>query len=579
MLDNIRSVYKWKKAQNKVNNAVSVFSKFGFAYSRTEGIIGDVSGLSKRDLKKVHSAADTMGKYQAGYYTDKKTFTSSDIVNSNHYTPLKFSDYETTQLKAYQQANSSMHLRAAIKFNQRINFDPRLQAHPNRRFLNISAEDAQEWAANVESLWRDDKESKQWDETLQNNYYQSADIEFWNYSAIGEFFTIRRPYYNDENRITNISLQSISPFQVKSPYFSGYYPLSLYNYDGNQIVNTSTRQYLNNLKNGNYIESGIEYNKKNQEVAIFLEPSNYGEPWKRIPVENSKGFKQVLHGFIQTEPGQKRGIPESATAWHEFMNITDLCLFELESARLNTVIAGTVTADSNAQPNGKKPMAELGTAPDWNNLEGSGSVLPEYTDPGYSVRQVESGGFIIQNFTPGYKYNELDTKRPNINIPEYIERLLEFIYPSVSGLSVVTVKQRFDRSYNGSKGAIDLSWKNGVEYILKQFAADYHRPNYDAWLNGKIASGEISAPGWDTPRGRAAWGSMSIITPPKPSMNPLQEAKAATEKLKNATSNGEYEAQQLTGTSYEENVERRKSENKKLADANKPLTQEGNQNV
>ena len=173
----------------------------------------------------------------------------------------------------------------------------------------------------------------------------------------------------------------------------------------------------------------------------------------------------------------------------------------------------------------------------------------------------------MQNFTPGYKYQEHSTSRPNLNIPAFIEKNLEYTHPATYGLSTNLVSMKFEGSYNASKGKIDISWKTGVEYYLKQFTSDFHRPRYKAWLNGKIATGEIVAPGWEDIKKRNAWSSMSIITPAKPSLNPLQEAKAGEIRVGMAASTGEYEAQQQTGTSFDENIDRIIIENPKLKEA------------
>jgi len=561
---------RWISARNKVDNAVAVFEKYGLAYSRTEGVIGNTKSLDKREQKQVMSAADTMSKYGAGYYTEKQKFTPDMAIKVSRYTPLNTSDYLLAQEHAFKQANRSSHLRAAIKFTQRIIYDAKIQAYPNRVVLGLDAETAQTWAANTESLWNLEKDLKDWDEARINSYPQIADQEFWHYKSLGEFFAVRRAYLNDENRIPGISLQPIHPYQVQSPDFSGYTNFLIC--DSSNTVLVSSKTYLAGMDDGNYIEAGIEYNPSGEEIAIFIAPSEFGDHWTRIPCKTESGFQQVLHGFIQSEPGQKRGIPESAYSWHEYMNIADLEMFESDSARLNSTIAGTVTADSNAQANGKTPMNDLGKVPDWAPLESGETSAPlgSCPPPSYDVRKVDGGGFIVQNFTPGYKYQTLDTTRPNMNIPEFIEKRLEYMYPSDSGLSVVTVKQRFDGSYNASKGAIDLSWKNGIEYFLKQFESDFHRPNYAAWLNAKIASGLVSAPGWDKRIKRIAWSDMSVIVPPKPSLNPYVEAKAAELNCKNLFSNAEISAQQISGTSAAENAERSYILNKAKAKANEP---------
>ncbi len=580
ILKDIIASTRWTRSRNKVNKAVAVFADKGFGFSLADslektakdGIIGNTKNLSKRENKELIKAADVMARNNAAFFrtNDRQTFTKTTNLNIAHYAPLSLSDYTVVQEKTFKQAHESMHLRAPIQFLKRTIFDARLQAIPNRRILGITAEEAQEWSALTESLWRSEKNSKDWDESNQNDYSQLANIAFEHYKTIGEFFAVRRPYFDNEKRITNLSIQLFSPFQIQSPFFYKGYTIAYIN-SQDLLVTVNAANYLSELPKGHYIDSGIEYNKKNQEVAIFIAPVEFGDPWTRVKVETRSGFKQVLHGFIQAEPGQKRGISEDALAWHEYCNIKDLTLFELQSAKINSSISGTVTADSNAQPNGKTPMNDLGDKPAGWSLTGPTDPLAPYTDPSYDVREVNGAGYIIQNFTPGYKYNEHQNSRPNINIPTYIEKLLEYIYPATSGLSVTLVNQRLEGSYNASKGKIDLSWKNGVEYYLKHFTSDFHRPNYKAWLAGKVATGEIPAAGWADFRKKNAWSGMNIITPPKPSMNPKQEADGALLRIGGALSNRELEAQQLTGTSFEENADRLKMENERLIEVNQSI--------
>lgn len=558
---------RWISSRKKVDSAVATFVKYGVGYSLSEGVIGNLSGLDKHAVKKINAAAQVMSDNKAGYYTTAQRFTPDQVIKTSRYSPLNTADYQVAQEHAFQQANRSPQLRASIKFIQRTIYDAKIQAYPNRRILGIDAKTAQEWAANVESIWNLEKDLKDWDETRVNSYPQIADMEFWHYKSLAEFFAILRYHSNNDARIPGVSVQSIHPYQVQSPDFSGYTNFMIYDSAATALVSSKT--YLSNLPDGNFIECGIEYTASGEEIAIFIAPSEFGDSWTRVPFKTATGAVQVLHGFIQSEPGQKRGIPDAAYNWHEYMNLADLEMFESETARINSTIAGTVTADSNAGPDGKKPMSEIGAS--WDELE-TGDIAPALgaLPKNYDVRKVDGGGYIVQGFTPGYKYTSLDTSRPNLNIPEFIEKRLEYMYPADCGLSVVTVKQRFDGSYNASKGAIDLSWKNGIEYYLKQFEADFHRPLYNAWLNAKIASGLISAPGWNNRYKRIAWSDMAVIVPPKPSLNPYVEAKAAELNCANLFGNAEISAQQISGTSAAENAERTEIINKARAKSHEP---------
>jgi hypothetical protein len=552
----------WNMAKRNVNKASNTLHKYGFGYSPTNGLVGNTRGLSKRDNKKLTAAADTMHKFEAAYYPNhsKSNNNNSEELNISaaHYDAANLADHEEVQEKAISQSKSSMELRAIQTFIQRQLYAPRMQSHPNRRVLGITAEQANKWSAETEALFRQDRELKSWDESLKNSYDQLGDMALKQYLSIGEFFAVTRAYNNDPERPTNVSVQLFNPLQIQSPHFAYgnyYYNIQTNNSCG-QIVNVSYASYHDDITaKGNYIEKGIEFNNKDQEIAIFLAPTKFGEPYIRVPFKNKNGFTQIIHGFVQTEPGQKRGLPDSCYAWHEFMNTTDLKKFEMQSARLSASVMGSVTADSNAQPGGNQgDLDKMGTS--WVDNPSSIGALPEYKPPGYEKREINGGAIVLQNFTPGYKFTEHTTSRPNLNIPLFIEKNLEFTYTGTYGISVVLVKQRLDGSYNASKGVIDLSWKTGIEYYKDQFASDWSKVLYPIWLNGKVASGEIICAGWEDLKKRYAWSSMSVVTPAKPSLNPLQEAKAADLNISNLLTNGELEAQKMNGTSFEENAER-----------------------
>lgn len=570
---------KWQYAKYKVNKSVNTLAQYGFGYSPTAGLVGNTRNLSAKDNKKLTMAANNMQKFEAAYYpkTGSRSGNSgSPNISPAHYDSIELSDHELVQEKAISQSKTSMELRAVQTFVQRILYAPRMQSHPNRRVLGITAEEANKWSAETEALFRQDRELKSWDESLKNNYDQCSDMAIKQLLSVGEYFSVNRSYFEDTERPTNLSTQLFNPLQVQSPHFAyGNYYYNIQTHDScGQIVNVSYAEYHDTLtEKGNYIEKGIEFNDKDQEIAIYLAPTKLGEPYIRIPFKNKNGFVQVIHGFIQQDPGQKRGIPDSAFAWHEFMNTTDLKKFEMQSARLSSSVMGSVTADSNAQPGGNQGgLDSLGKPVGWSSSV-TAAPLADYQPPGYEQREINGGAIVLQNFTPGYKFTEHTTSRPNLNIPLFIEKNLDYTFVATYGVANALVSQKFDGSYNASKGKIDISWATGVTYYLKQFSSDWTKILYPMWLNGKVASGEIICAGWEDPKKRLAWSSMSVITPQKPSLNPYQEAKANDLNIANFLTNGEIAAQQTSNTSFEENAERGVLE-KKLKDKVNPPEKE-----
>jgi capsid protein len=536
---------EWQKARSKVDSAVTVFSTLGLGYSVTSGIVGDKSGLNTKQLKQLNRAAQTMGALKAGYYKDSVKKNATDL-KAKRYAPMKFKSYAKMQSKTFKQLYSSSHLRAAVTCITRTLYNTRIQSVIDRYELGLTPEESQEWVKKTERKWRIDTELKDWDEYFENNYAQQADVCKNSYIGIGEFFAILRLYGKTSGRNTNVSVQVISPFQVMTPFAT-------------------------TITDGNYIDQGIEFDRLGQKVAIHICPGRQGEEWNRITIYNENGFKQVLHGFIQKEPGQIRGIPDAAKSWHEFMSIADMLKFEMDSAKINATIAVSISADSNTTPSSRANLNDLQQTLKSGGASFGGDATDEVSsssaEVNYDIREVTQGGFVVQNFPPGYKVDSHDTKRPNVSIPEFIEKDLEYIYTANFGLSVVLVKQRFDNAYNASKGAIDLSWKQGIEYYLRQFESDFDRPIWNAWLSAKVATGKITVLDWGNPEKRTAWSGMQVMVPSKPSLNPFQEAKASSLRSSDGTSNRDFESISYNGNTASENAERLLIENKELADA------------
>ena len=547
----IKSFFTNRKGKKQIKStyaAAETLSKYNLGFSPKGGLVGDTSRLSKKDFKKIDSAAKTMNYYSAGYFTKTVTKTAEDF-KAARYAPLKFAGYRKTQEKVMKQLYSSSHLRSAITAITRTLYDTKIQSEINRYDLNLTPEESQEWIKRTERMWKMEKSSKSWDYYFQNNYAQIADMAKLMYVGLGEFFAIIRAHSNDPMRKNNISTQLISPFQVQSPF------------GGSEIPD------------GNYIDQGIEFNAQDIEVAIHIAPAKTGEKWHRIPTHNENGFKQVIHGFIQKEPGQIRGIPDSAKSWHEFMSIDDMLSFEMDSAKINSSISGSVSAsDANATPTSRGNLDQIGRSTQSGGAGwGNGNLTPEdlTDDVTYDVREVPAGGYIVQNLPPGYQFKEHDTKRPNVNIQNFIEKDLDYIFTANFGISVGVVTQVLEGSYNASKAKIDLSWKRAIEYTKGQFESDFDRELYRSWLAAKVGTGDIIV--FDWAKKRESWLGMNVVTPTKPSLNPLVDAKTATARIADGTSNRDYESMLYNGTGYGENVERLNSENETLKIANDKL--------
>ena len=261
-------------------------------------------------------------------------------------------------------------------------------------------------------------------------------------------------------------------------------------------------------------------------------------------------------------PGQVRGIPAFASIIHELSKITDAEIFELETAAVNASIAAALIRKKEVTDMDK--LSRLGK-PGWAGMgqeDNNTSVEPLYQRLQFEERKIGRGGFILQNLEPNEEIKEYDTKRPNLNIPNFIESIMAYAAPSC-GISSEVVKMLFGQSYSASKAGIELTWRN-LDVLIANFSSDFEQIIFEYWMLGEIARGRIIAPGFNEIEKRAAWTQAEWVGLPIPALNPAQEASASEILLRNGLTSHEHEAQRRTGTNFDSNVERLIRENAEL---------------
>jgi len=508
--------------------------------------------------KKTKEKSLSRHEIEANYYKNlyhRSISTRFDGAKSisidNNYQSLRGFDYSELQEKAYIAMWDSVQGRGILKQMRSltINTGLKLQSMPEKEILKLTAEEANEKANIIEAnfkLWRKQKEC---DYEEKNTFNQLEQIAFLSMLIFGEFFAILR-YSDDEGRINPLQIQIIPPHMVTQPTFD--------------MIEKATNR-------GNRVEDGIELDKQGREVAIYTYNENetkIEKQYKRLEVygKNTKR-KMILHGFIYEEPGQIRGIPFLAPIIQELTKITDLELAELDSASVNASLAGAIKRVADVVNNQKLNNMGLGWSDEelLNEIDKSEKIKPAK----YEERKITRGGFVLQNLEAGESLDTIDTKRPNLNIPAMIDKIMEYACPAI-GISLEAVKMLFGQNYSASKGALELNWRN-FQFLIQNFSSDFEQEVFIGFMWGAIAKGDIIAAGFENPIIRAAWTNAYWSGLPIPSLNPFVEAKAAELRVNNGFSNRENEAQNSTGTSFDDNIERLQQENQKLVEANQPI--------
>lgn len=432
------------------------------------------------------------------------------------------------KLRALQTLWKSVFARGALRQLNvlTVNTGLRLQSMPSSFALGCEPEECNEFAGQIEALFDLVRRQKSCSFEGTMNFDEVSILARWSWDIFGEYFAIFR--YNGTG-ISPVTVQLINPLMVKTP------------------PNVSNK----------IIKDGIEFSGA-KPVAFWVEirKEKGGLKWERIALVGQKSRLTVgVHQFESTVPGEFRGTPKIAPVFHELERIQAALKYEIDSMAANASIAMVIEREKTVT-NPEKIKAAMSAGGDlrtyFNNELDSTKV------------KTDRGGHILQNGEAGEKFKPLDTTRPNVNMSEFVMSMIKFIGPSI-GISQELWLMLFGRAYSASKGSIDLSFKNFDQENFK-FASGLNQKYLEAITGAGIARRQISLPGWSDPYKRAGYMVAMWLGIPKPSLNPLQEAKASTERINNLTSNRERESQLASGVSFEHNANRQSVENQQIVE-------------
>jgi len=385
----------------------------------------------------------------------------------------------------------------------------KLQAEPKADILGISAEQAEQWAENVNErfdIWARSKTSYR-DETL--NLYQAQRLAVNWQQRDGEYFI--RLYYSKRADLLNpLQVQFVDPNQCRGAEYTSTY----------------------GFPTGG---DGIERDSAGREIAykIWVRDKKWKYKEIRVPrVGKKSGRVFMLHGFMPELPGQGRGFSRIAHILQNLENMEDYALATLKKCinQSNITMFNKPSAD-NAASNPFEDIVEGGAGPvptiDENTVPAEAAAVCTEPVRFFPVPQVNlsvPGSVGVFNLQEGEDLKPFQDTSPLPQYPEYMDAVASYLSASMS-MPLERVKMQFGQNYSASRAAlilwdrIRLIWENELD-------SDALSPIYAMWIAGEIAAGRISAPGWSDPRLRAAWLAHGWISAPMPNIDPQKTAKA-----------------------------------------------------
>lgn len=430
------------------------------------------------------------------------------------------------------------------------------QSSPIWEFINKDDpedEDVQaarhEWKRSTDArfmLWANSHEP---DSAGKRNLWEKQQLEQLARMLDGEVFLVLR-YDDNPRRMSPLKIQAYTPDQIVQPT------------GASEIEAAKAR--------GNCIHHGIEMTEEGEEVAVYIRamaptannqqietiyPLGYGSQTTRIPYFGDSGRRFVIHSMNVENEQQIRGTPLLSGVLHELRKITDAQVAELEAMVINALFAVWVKPGPDA--NATRLTAGM--------TKSSASSA----DPGPS--RTNAPGIIVQNLKASEEVQSFDTKRPNLNVQEFIRGVMKNVSASMS-TPISVAEMEHNASYSAARGALLQFW-TGVEIERDNAVSQVWNLVREAWFTEEVMANRIKAPGFKgkSPVIKAAWLNCGWLGSQMPSLDAEKDARAADLRIAQGALTREKNAMQYNNSDFTENVARLSIENEDLAEANAPM--------
>lgn len=362
------------------------------------------------------------------------------------------------------------------------------QSTPNAKALGWSDDDVrrfQDQSEDVFALW-----SKHADVRGRLEFWQIQYLSVYSMLMKGEFF--RQPVMVERPFVPfYLALQSIDPSRVFTP--------------SDKLSNQSIRD---GIEHGSYGEPSACYVANTN--GMYVRGALPSSAMRKIPFKNAHR-PGMLHGFIQKEDDQVRGVPVLSPAMKFIRDLGDYLDFELIGAIVTSSFPVFI---ETSDPTGA--AASMGGTLDGRTASSSS---PRY-------QEIEPGQVLYGSFNQ--KPHVLSSERPGNSFDIFVERCLRAI-GAAAGIPYEIVAKDFSKTnYSSARAALLEAWRM-FGFYQKWLVQGLCQPCWDmaleeGWLRGMI---ELPKGSPDWYEARHLYTPAMWIPPKKGSIDPKKEIDAA----------------------------------------------------
>ncbi|MEM0952268.1 MAG: phage portal protein [Cyanobacteria bacterium P01_H01_bin.74] len=321
-----------------------------------------------------------------------------------------------------------------------------------------------------------------------------------------------------------------------------------------QIIEADRLSNPNYKQNTDTLINGIEYNQDGEPLYYYICDKHPGEvfysrkvTWKRIPAVNqTTGYRNILHLFKKDRPGQGKGIPDLTPVIETLKKLGDYTQHELEAASISALFTVFL-------------RPETGTG-------GFGALAPTAAGVNDEILNYELEPGTVVNAPAGSDIDFANPNRPNVNFDPFFIAMVRQIGVAL-GLPYEILLQHFSSSYSASRAAMLEAWT--YFYTERNWMVDnFCAPVYEAFLWESFALKDINAAGFFyDPLVRYAYLGAQWNGDARGQIDELKEAKAAEIFLNKGIKTLDQVTREVTGHNWVENHRQSVKENNARKDA------------
>ncbi|MBB3192055.1 capsid protein [Halomonas cerina] len=163
---------------------------------------------------------------------------------------------------------------------------------------------------------------------------------------------------------------------------------------------------------------------------------------------------------------------------------------------------------------------------------------------------LQLGEGAVWDLEEGAKPVSISPDRPNAQFDPFFVAIVKEIGAALEQPAEVLL-MHFSTSYTAARAAFNQLWKF-VKHRRHHLTVQFCQPAYELVIDEMVARGMVELPGYRDPARRRAYVRALWIGEPLGSLNEQIDAKAATERIANGTSNEHLETMALHGEDWED---------------------------